>query len=76
MYCENGNIEYEPAYGVFNANVRYEPPQGNWYLEAWGRNLGDVQYVNGGFDTRTVWGYDFTVIGQSREVGVSLGFEF
>ncbi len=72
----NGNTIFEPAYGIFNARVRYEPPEANWNLEVWGTNLGDVFYVNGGFDTRTVWGYDFTVIGERRELGVSLSFSF
>jgi iron complex outermembrane receptor protein len=72
----NGNTIFEPAYGIFNARMRYEPADRDWNVELWGRNLTDEVYINGGFDTRTVWGYDFTVIGQSREVGVSLGFEF
>jgi outer membrane receptor protein involved in Fe transport len=61
---------------LFNARVRYEPPEAKWNVELWGRNLGDVQYVNGGFDTRTVWGYDFTVVGPAREVGASLTVRF
>jgi iron complex outermembrane receptor protein len=73
---ENGNYIFEPSYGILNARLRYEPPGAQWSLELWGRNLTDEFYVNGGFDTRTVWGYDFTVIGQSREVGASLAFEF
>jgi hypothetical protein len=52
------------------------PAAENWHLELWGRNLTDEFYINGGFDTRTVWGYDFTVIGQRRELGVTLGFVF
>lgn len=72
----NGNTIFEPAYGLLNARLRYEPAEANWNIELWGRNLTDEVYINGGFDTRTVWGYDFTVIGQSREVGVSLGFTF
>ena len=72
----NGNYIFEPSYGILNARLRYEPPTADWNLELWGRNLTDEWYINGGFDTRTVWGYDFTVIGPSREVGVSLGFEF
>jgi hypothetical protein len=72
----NGNIIYEPAYGVFNASMRYEPMDRSWYLELWGRNLGDVQYVNGGFDARTVWGYDFSTVGRSRELGAAIGFTF
>ncbi|HEY5567045.1 MAG TPA: TonB-dependent receptor [Gammaproteobacteria bacterium] len=72
----NGNTIFEPAYGILNARLRYEPAERNWSLEFWGRNLTDEFYVNGGFDTRTVWGYDFTVVGQAREVGLSLGFVF
>jgi hypothetical protein len=29
-------------------------------------SLADTPYVNGGFDTRTVWGFNFSVIGQPR----------
>jgi hypothetical protein len=42
----------------------------------WGKNLLDEQYVNGGFDTRDTWGYDFSIIGRSREIGVGLSFKF
>jgi iron complex outermembrane receptor protein len=72
----NGNYIFEPSYGILNARLRYSPPEENWNLEFWGRNLTDEFYINGGFDTRTVWGYDFTVIGQRRELGVTLGFVF
>jgi iron complex outermembrane receptor protein len=72
----NGNYILEPAYGILNARIVLEPPDRNWSLSVWGRNLTDEWYVNGGFDTRTVWGYDFSVIGRSREVGVGLGFTF
>ena len=36
----------------------------------------DEQYVNGGFDTRFVWGYDFSVIGRPRELGAGLSVRF
>jgi len=72
----NGNYIYEPAYGVFNARVVYTPNEGNWSATVWGTNLTDEQYVNGGFDTRFVWGYDFSVIGRSREAGIGLNVSF
>jgi iron complex outermembrane receptor protein len=72
----NGNPILEPAYGLLDLRAVYEDPYGNWNIGVWGRNLIDEQYVNGGFDTRFVWGYDFSVIGRSREIGVSLGFTF
>ena len=72
----DGSIAYEPAYGIFNARVVLEPEDGNWNVALWGTNLTDERYINGGFDARFVWGYDFSLIGRSREVGLSLGFTF
>ncbi|HEX6998020.1 MAG TPA: TonB-dependent receptor [Gammaproteobacteria bacterium] len=72
----DGRPQMEPAYGIFNARVVIEPEARNWSLSVWGRNLTDEWYVNGGFDARTVWGYDFSTIGRSREVGVGIGFTF
>jgi iron complex outermembrane recepter protein len=73
---ENGQPVLEPAYGILNARMVYEPADRNFSVEIWGKNLTDELYVNGGFDTRDIWGYDFSIIGRSREVGVSLGFTF
>ncbi|HEX7081321.1 MAG TPA: TonB-dependent receptor [Gammaproteobacteria bacterium] len=73
---EDGEILFEPAYGILNARVLIEPEDQRWNLSFWGRNLTDEWYVNGGFDAREVWGYDFAVIGRSREVGMTLGFTF
>jgi outer membrane receptor protein involved in Fe transport len=72
----NGNYIYEPSYGIFNARVVFAPAEGNWTASLWGTNLSDEQYVNGGFDTRFVWGYDFSVIGRSREVGLGINVSF
>jgi outer membrane receptor protein involved in Fe transport len=73
---ENGNIEFEPAYGLLNGRMVFTPKEGNWTANVWATNIGDVQYVNGGFDTRTVWGYNFSVVGPPREVGVGLNITF
>jgi outer membrane receptor protein involved in Fe transport len=72
----NGRPVLEPAYGILNARFLYEPADRNYRVELWGKNLLDELYVNGGFDTRDTWGYDFSIVGRSREVGVSLSFEF
>jgi iron complex outermembrane receptor protein len=72
----NGNIIMEPSYGILNGRVTYHNPADTWSLSLWGNNLTDEQYVNGGFDTRNVWGYDFSVIGRSREIGLTLSMEF
>ena len=73
---ENGNIEYEPAYGLLNARMVFTPAEGNWTANLWATNITDEQYVNGGFDTRTVWGYNFSVVGPPREVGAGINIRF
>jgi iron complex outermembrane receptor protein len=73
---ENGNPVLEPGYGIFNARFLYEPAERNYSVELWGKNLTDELYVNGGFDTRDTWGYDFSIVGRSREIGVGLSFTF
>ncbi|HEX5046142.1 MAG TPA: TonB-dependent receptor [Gammaproteobacteria bacterium] len=72
----NGNPILEPGYGILNARLVYEPAARNYSVEVWGKNLTDELYVNGGFDTRDTWGYDFSIVGRSREVGLSLTFNF
>jgi iron complex outermembrane receptor protein len=72
----NGNPVLEPGYGIFNARFVYEPADRNYSLEVWGKNLLDELFINGGFDTRDIWGYDFSIVGRSREVGVGLSFTF
>ena len=72
----SGNPVPEPAYGILNSRFVYEPADRNFSVELWGKNLLDELYVNGGFDTRDTWGYDFAIVGRSREVGVSIAFTF
>ena len=72
----DGSNRPEPAYGILNARMIYEPETADWRLSLFGTNLTDEWYVNGGFDARNVWGYDFAVIGRARETGVSLSFSF
>jgi outer membrane receptor protein involved in Fe transport len=66
----------EPSYTILNTRFVYEPSARNYSVEIWGKNLLDELYVNGGFDTRDTWGYDFSIVGRSREVGVGLSFQF
>jgi iron complex outermembrane receptor protein len=73
---ENGNMEWEPAYGILNGRLVYTPAQGNWSADLWVTNITDELYVNGGFDTHTVWGYNFSVVGAAREVGAGLNIRF
>jgi outer membrane receptor protein involved in Fe transport len=72
----DGRPVLEPAYGILNSRLVYEPAERNYSVELWGKNLTDELYVNGGFDTRDTWGYDFAIVGRSREIGVGLSFTF
>jgi len=71
-----GNLILEPAYGILNSRLVYAPNVGDWSVTLWGSNLTDVLYINGGFDTRNVWGFDFSVVGRAREVGITLDMQF
>ena len=66
----------EPSYTIVNTRFVYEPADRNYAVEIWGKNLLDEIYVNGGFDTRDTWGYDFSIVGRAREIGVGLSFQF
>jgi iron complex outermembrane receptor protein len=70
----DGNDNPEPAYGVLNARIGFAPARGRWEVSAFGTNLTDEWYVNGGFDLRLFQGFDFVTVGRRREVGV--GFRY
>jgi len=70
----DGSNKPEPAYGLLNARIVYEPAARNWRLSLFGTNLTDEWYVNGGFEAADTWGYDFATIGRPREVGIGLQF--
>ncbi len=68
----SGNIVKELSYG----RITNTPQDAYWVLSVWGKNLTDEKYINGGFDTRNVWGYDFSVVGRSREYGATVSVSF
>ncbi len=70
----NGRSTPEPAYGLLNARVGFEPQGSKWQFTLFGTNLTDEWYVNGGLNTGLFWGYDFATIGRPREIGI--GFQY
>jgi iron complex outermembrane receptor protein len=72
----DGTTSFEPAYGIFNARVVYQAPNRRWQLAAFGANLTDEWYVNGGFDGGRYEGYDQATVGRPREVGVGVRVVF
>ena len=72
----DGSRDPEPAYGLLNARIVYQPANRAWQVALFGTNLTNEWYVNGGFDTALFWGYDFGTIGRPREIGASVRFVF
>lgn len=72
----DGTTSFEPAYGILNARVVYQAASRRWQLAAFGTNLTDEWYVNGGVDVARYEGYDTATIGRPREVGIGARFVF
>ena len=72
----DGSRRPEPAYGLLNARVVYQPGARNWQLSFFGTNLTDEWYVNGGEDAGLYLGYDIATIGRPRELGMGFQFAF
>jgi iron complex outermembrane receptor protein len=72
----DGTTSFEPAYGILNARVVYQAPNRRWEVAAFGTNLTDEWYVNGGFDGGRYEGYDQATVGRPREVGVGVRVVF
>jgi iron complex outermembrane receptor protein len=70
----DGSNKPEPAYGILNARVIWEPRTRAWQAYVFGTNLTDEWYVNGGNDFGFLFGFDRATIGRPRELG--LGFEY
>ena len=70
----DGSRKPEPAYGLLNARIVYQPANPAWQVALFGTNLTNEWYVNGGFDARFTGGYDLGTIGRPREIGASVRF--
>ncbi|HWN40121.1 MAG TPA: TonB-dependent receptor [Gammaproteobacteria bacterium] len=71
---DDGSHKPEPAYGILNANVVFQPAGRNWQLSVFGTNLTDERYVNGG--VVAVMALDYGTLGRPREVGIGMQFTF
>ncbi|MDB5364899.1 MAG: outer rane receptor protein [Rhodospirillales bacterium] len=64
---------YQPAYGLVNLRLSFEPSQGRWSVAAWGRNVTDKQY----FRNIAVSGVTgLAAPGDPATYGVSMRYEF
>ena len=66
------SLQFEQeSFGLLNARLVYRAPNRDWELAAFGTNLTDEFYMNGGFSP-VVIGKDYAQIGRPREAGVTL----
>ena len=67
-----------PSYGLLNARVQYNAPDGKWSIAAYGNNLTEEYYLVGGID----YAAGYTVgtrqydVGRPRELGVAASYNF
>ncbi len=63
----------QDSFALFNASVGLGRQDGRWGLQLWGRNLGDENYVKGGFPSVGLLGASYNVYpGDPRTYGVTL----
>jgi len=77
----NFNLSFTPviregAYGVANARVIYETPDGRWWGSLFVRNLTDESYRSYAFDTTTYFGATEDIPGDFRWAGASVRFSW
>lgn len=71
----NGPFDLQEAYGIFNANVRYETDK--WYVALYGKNLGDEEFVTGQLiNPPFACGCRTIGVGEPRTYGITLGMSW
>ncbi len=81
QYTYTDDISFDPfgnlgqsAYGLFNANINYAPKSGNWFVNLYGRNLGDEEYRVGGLFARVTGSLEVWAPPQSAGIQVGINF--
>ena len=62
------------SYSVINANVRFGPTEGRWYLNVYGRNLFNEVYTTSSLFADGIGELEFYA--PPRTIGVQLGFKY
>ena len=64
------------GYTLVDASVAYETDDGRWRFTAYGRNLTDEIYFNGGFADLVDQGYAEVAVARPREYGVTVEYRY
>ncbi len=73
---QRGELEpwaIQPEFDLFDARVSWTNPNGNLEVAAWGKNLGDEEYIT---HLYTIASSVVAVFGEPRMYGVSATFMF
>lgn len=71
----NNPLLREGDYWLWNARVSWASPNDHWEVAAYGRNLGDEEYMVYAFDL-SFFGFDEEMIGTARAFGVELTYRY
>ncbi|WP_114520796.1 TonB-dependent receptor [Altererythrobacter sp. ZODW24] len=71
----NTDLDTQEGYGLINARVRYDAE--SWFVDVFGRNLGDVEYVTGQLiNPPFACGCRTVNVGNPRTYGATFGVRF
>jgi len=70
-----GGYDESGDWGVLNARIGYQAPNGEWSVALFGTNLTNEYMLNSGF-FHGIWGYNFATVGRPREAGLQFNFSF
>jgi iron complex outermembrane receptor protein len=71
----NAPADYEPAYVVTNARLRYSSNDGHWDVSTWVKNLADRWYRVYGLDLSSL-GFEQSVYGPPRTFGATVTYHW
>lgn len=70
---DNSQLQSQPAYGLFNASIGYNFPDGHFQVLAYGRNLTNKQYI---VNTATFTAEPAAQVGLPRVVGLKATYTY
>ena len=66
----------QDGYTLVDASIAYETEDGRWRFTAYGQNLTDEIYINGGFADLVDQGYAEVAVARPREYGLTVEFRY
>lgn len=71
----NNTLLSEDSYWLWNGRVSWTSADNGWEVAAWGRNLGDEEYLTYAFDL-SFFGFHEQMLGTPRTYGLEVAYRF